>query len=429
MADDKSDNVAVATGKLHRFVLGPRLECSELSGPHFDFDRTFVRPAGIDALGAIAETLRAKPGKKAAIFGHTDTVGDETYNKKLSEQRARVVLAALTHDPAPWEERYQAEHWGTRAVQVMLNAVQPPEDKNPRLAEDGVNGPLTRAAVTRFQERAALDQDGDAGPATRKELFLAYMTRSIDAPIDPGQLIDVGGAKYMGCGEYNPFTERVADDASRRVVVILFSPSVAPSGLPCALGDTGPCQANLRGKDAPPEASDVEDRTPHFRCKVYRGIAERCPSGPGIELMPFRVQLHDEIYTPCGDIEYRLKLPSGSIIHGKTDTNGWLRNAVPKGKQVVVVTYTPPGYDHEISVRVRLTDADPGSDDAMLCHLFNFGFAHDDGTDRGMILRFQAAKQLDLIGALDDPTRDAIREIVDGDDGSMREVLREEDAA
>ena len=121
------DHVKVPSGRLHRFMLSPSSECCELSGPHFDFDRTFIRPEGMAALGQIAETMRGKTGKKGAIFGHTDTVGDETYNKKLSEQRARVVLAAMTHDPAPWEERYQAEHWGTRSVQVMLNAVQPPQ--------------------------------------------------------------------------------------------------------------------------------------------------------------------------------------------------------------------------------------------------------------------------------------------------------------
>lgn len=418
------DHVSVRSGRLHRFVLSPSSECSELSGPHFDFDRTFIRPEGMAALGEIAETMRGKTAKKGAIFGHTDTVGDAAYNKALSEQRARVVLAAMTHDPAPWEERYQAERWGTRTLQVMLNAVQPPEDKSPRLAEDGVSGPLTRAAIERFQGRVGVDPpDGDASAATRKELFLAYMKRSIEEPVDPGQLLDVGGAKYMGCGEYNPFTEGDADDASRRVVVILFSPTVVPSGLPCALGDIGPCQANLRAKDDPPLP---DDKTPHFRCKVYRGIAERCPCGPGAALMPFRVQIHDEIYRPAADTEYRLKLPSNNIVHGKTDAQGWLRNAVPKGKQVVVVTYTPSGQEHEISLRVRLTDAEPSSDDALLCHLFNFGFAHDDGSDRGMILRFQSAKDLELTGELDGATRDAIRAIAEGDDGSMSEELRED---
>ena len=424
MADEKGVKVSASTGRRHHFVLTPRIECSELSGPHFDFDSTFIRPEGMAAIGRIVDTVRSKPSKKAAIFGHTDAVGDEVYNKKLSEARARLVFGVFTHDLDPWEERSQAEHWGPRTLQIMLNAVQ---DGGPdgRLVEDGVVGPRTDAALKQFQTGAGLKPDGDAGPATRRQLFFAYMQTVVVEPLDPGQFIDVGGAKYMGCGEYNPFTAAGADDASRRVVVILFSPEVAPAGLPCALGDTGPCQGQLRDKDAPPPAGD---RTPHFRCKVYRGLAERCPAGPGIELMPFRVQLHDEVYNPCGSVPYRLTLPSGSVVNGKTDANGWLRNAVPKGKSIVTVAYTPEGHDFEVRLRVRLTDAEPGSDDALLCHLYNFGFAHDDGRDRGMLLRFQSASQLETSGVLDDATRDAIRKIVDGGDDSLRDAFKEETA-
>ncbi|MEP7121586.1 MAG: peptidoglycan-binding protein [Byssovorax sp.] len=420
MADDQ-DRVSVATGKLHRFVLGPRVECSELSGPHFEFDRTFIKPAGMDALQPIAETVRGKTGKKAAIFGHTDTVGDEVYNKKLSEERAHLVFASFTHDPDAWEDRYQKEHWGTHAVQVMLNAVQPPEDKSPRLSEDGVLGPKTSGAIKAFQGRSDLDPDGDAGPATRKELFLAYMRHSIPEPLGGDRFLDVGGSKFMGCGEYNPFTEGVADEASRRVVVVLFSPSTEPSGLPCALGDTGPCKGNLRGEDEPPPPDDTR---PHFRCKVYRGISERCPCGPGAELMPIHVQIHDEIYKPCGHLPYRLILPSRSVVCGKTDENGWIVNAVPKGKQKVQIDYASPTTDQPINLRVFVTDADPGSDEAMLCHLRNFGFTHDDDSDVGAILRFQAAKNLERTGEIDDPTREAISEIIKGGDDSLGDVLR-----
>lgn len=423
MGDDvkPEDLVAVATGKTHRFTLGPKVECSELSGPHFDFDRTFIKPAGMDSLASIAETVRQKTGKKAVIFGHTDTVGDETYNKKLSEERARMVFSAFTHDPDPWEDRYQKEHWGTYAVQVMLNAVQPPEDKSPRLAEDGIKGQKTKEAIERFQERKGLEQDGDAGPATRKELFLDYFKRSIPKPLSKDRFIDVGGSKFMGCGEYNPFTEGVADDASRRVVVVLFSPSTEPSGLPCAMGDTGPCKGNLRGKDDPPEPDDTR---PHFRCKVYRGISERCPCGPGAELMPFKVQIHDEIYKPCGDLPYRLILPSHAVVCGKTDPKGWIINAVPKGKQKIQIDYTSPTTEQPIHLRVFVTDAASDSNEAMLCHLRNFGFTHDDDSDAGAILRFQAAKGLERTGELDGDTKAAINDIIQGGDDSLGEVLR-----
>jgi hypothetical protein len=75
--------VAVQAGRTHHFVFSSTVECSELSGPHFDFDRTFIRPDGMDALGSIAGKMLTRTGKKGAIFGHTDTVGDEAYHKKL----------------------------------------------------------------------------------------------------------------------------------------------------------------------------------------------------------------------------------------------------------------------------------------------------------------------------------------------------------
>lgn len=418
---NNDNRVSVASGRAHRFVLGPKVECSELAGPHFDFDRTFIRPDGMSVLGRIAETIRAKQRKKAVIFGHTDTVGDEAYNKKLSEERARLVYASFSHDPAPWEDRYRAEHWGTHAIQVMLNAVQPPADSSPKLMEDGIQGTKTKAAIERFQERSGLAVDGDAGPVTRKELFLAYIKRSIPEPLGAERFIDVGGSKFMGCGEYNPFTEGIADDASRRVVVVLFSPSAEPSGLPCMHGDIRPCQGNLRHKDDSPE---LGDKTPHFRCRVYRAISERCPCERGIVLMPFRIQIHDETYAPSRAIPYRLVLPSGTVVCGKTDDKGWIINVVPKGKQQVQIEYTSSATDQPIVLRVFVTDADLDSDEAMLCHVRNFGFTHDNGSDVGALLRFQAAKGLDRTGELDAATKRAIRKIIQGGDDSLGNVLR-----
>ncbi|HEY8510197.1 MAG TPA: peptidoglycan-binding protein [Steroidobacteraceae bacterium] len=400
----------------HRYVLQAEPDCNELPGPHFDFDCTFVRPEGMSSLTAAAAAIEARPHKKAAVFGHTDTAGDETYNKKLSEQRARIVFAALTHDTQPWEERYKAEHWGPRVIQIMLNKVQPGEP----LAEDGVYGPRTRAAVTQFQRTHGLATDGIAGPITRKALFQAYMRKYVEKPIDPARFLAFGSEKYMGCGEFNPFTEGVADAASRRVVILLFSPTLLRTPLPCAVGSIGPCKGQLRGEKDPPIAGD---KTPHFRCKVYRRISVRCPCGPGVDLMSIRIQLHDEQYRPCGNLEYRLTLASGQVVHGRTDSNGWLRNAVPKKKQVVTVAYTPEGSEQEYSFPVRLTDADPESDDALLCHVFNMGFGRSDDNDRLMLLRFQAQKDLDLTGAPDGPTKEAIRKIIHGADDSMLNEL------
>src|SRR5262249_33437590 len=150
-------------------IVAPLLRCAEVDGPHFEFDRSFVRRAGLEPIGKVAVVL-ALETLRAAVFGHTDTVGAEDYNKRLSERRARAVAAALVHDAQAWEELYQEESWGTLAVQRMLNAVD-----GAGLTEDGLDGPATDAAIEAFQKESGLKADHIAGPDTRRALFLAYM--------------------------------------------------------------------------------------------------------------------------------------------------------------------------------------------------------------------------------------------------------------
>jgi outer membrane protein OmpA-like peptidoglycan-associated protein len=55
---------------------------------HFEFDRYDLTTEATQAI----ETLISKPNLySASIFGHTDQLGSNSYNKKLSEQRANMV--------------------------------------------------------------------------------------------------------------------------------------------------------------------------------------------------------------------------------------------------------------------------------------------------------------------------------------------------
>ncbi len=266
-----------------RVVVSGGGRCLDIEGPHFDFDRSFLRPDGVAAVGEIARTLAADPARRGGIFGHTDTVGTEDYNKLLSERRARAVLAALTHDADAWEALHQDEGWGLKAVQSMLASVLEAEVASGELEPieaDGVDGPRTRAAVEAFQARpdhAPLDVDGVAGPLTRRELYLAYTRRGVPAPVDPAQLLDVGGgARHMGCGEMNPFSIEGRDEQSRRVCALVFDQADAPTDLPCRLGDLGPCRANALGPGEAPEHGAEDPRKVHFRCRVFRKLSMAC---------------------------------------------------------------------------------------------------------------------------------------------------------
>lgn len=60
------------------------LDCYSLPAITFDFDSAFVKPAVVDHLAAVERLIRNHPDSRIMVFGHTDAVGDEMYNKKLS---------------------------------------------------------------------------------------------------------------------------------------------------------------------------------------------------------------------------------------------------------------------------------------------------------------------------------------------------------
>ncbi len=76
------------------FDLGARLdkECRvPLYGVIFDFDKATIRPDSEPVLQRAAALVRARPKARIEVQGHTDNVGSEAYNLKLSGARAEAV--------------------------------------------------------------------------------------------------------------------------------------------------------------------------------------------------------------------------------------------------------------------------------------------------------------------------------------------------
>lgn len=61
----------------------------------FATDSDVLRPAAVDRLRPLAGYLRANPGVRVAIDGHTDSRGTDAHNQDLSERRAQSVREAL----------------------------------------------------------------------------------------------------------------------------------------------------------------------------------------------------------------------------------------------------------------------------------------------------------------------------------------------
>ncbi|ATG46324.1 hypothetical protein CEW89_01320 [Celeribacter ethanolicus] len=67
-----------------------------LDGLFFDFDKATLTAASAPALDVIARYLNAHPDKSFYVVGHTDSKGTLSYNRDLSEARARAVTTSLT---------------------------------------------------------------------------------------------------------------------------------------------------------------------------------------------------------------------------------------------------------------------------------------------------------------------------------------------
>jgi OOP family OmpA-OmpF porin len=62
---------------------------------NFDFDKANIKAEFAPVLDEAAQILKDNPQVSVIIEGHTDSIGSETYNQRLSERRAESVRRYL----------------------------------------------------------------------------------------------------------------------------------------------------------------------------------------------------------------------------------------------------------------------------------------------------------------------------------------------
>lgn len=102
----KNLNDTTAYGNLNIPALGPNQFYSEpfkvniqyepartftLDNVHFDFGKSTIRPESYPELQELVDYLKSKEEVKVEIAGHTDNVGKDADNLKLSQQRAEAI--------------------------------------------------------------------------------------------------------------------------------------------------------------------------------------------------------------------------------------------------------------------------------------------------------------------------------------------------
>jgi outer membrane protein OmpA-like peptidoglycan-associated protein len=67
----------------------------------FDFNKAILKPEAKSQLARVLQALKEQPGLQTHIVGHTDSIGSDAYNMKLSQRRAEAVAQYLVQNGVP----------------------------------------------------------------------------------------------------------------------------------------------------------------------------------------------------------------------------------------------------------------------------------------------------------------------------------------
>jgi outer membrane protein OmpA-like peptidoglycan-associated protein len=101
----------------------------------FDFGKYNLKESAKDALDQIVQLLQAYPSNPLRIAGHTDNVGSNAYNQKLSERRARAVADYLLQHSSISKTRLSVVGYGKRRP-IASNATEEGRQLNRRVEID-----------------------------------------------------------------------------------------------------------------------------------------------------------------------------------------------------------------------------------------------------------------------------------------------------
>ena len=94
---------------------------------YFETGKAVILEKSFGILNSVAEVLRAYPKVRIEIAGHTDSVGSDKANMRLSQNRANSVRAHLIEKEGIEGERLESKGYGE--TQKIVDPEKTPEDK------------------------------------------------------------------------------------------------------------------------------------------------------------------------------------------------------------------------------------------------------------------------------------------------------------
>jgi outer membrane protein OmpA-like peptidoglycan-associated protein len=118
----------------------------------FDFNKYTLKPGAREKLARVSGIILAHPGLKIEVEGHTDNVGSDGYNQRLSEQRANSVREYLASQSVP-SQMISSRGFG-EAQPVATNDTAEGRQRNRRV-ELVVSGDIIGTDVSRMRIETA----------------------------------------------------------------------------------------------------------------------------------------------------------------------------------------------------------------------------------------------------------------------------------
>lgn len=128
----------VAGGDVYYTPLVANPQGGETLVLYFEFDEDGLTDRSARQLQIVASILRTDTNKKITISGHTDALGSDAYNDRLSGQRAFTVGGYLADA-------------GVAKDQIITVAKGKSQPRRPNMFEDGTDSPLGRRANRRTE--------------------------------------------------------------------------------------------------------------------------------------------------------------------------------------------------------------------------------------------------------------------------------------
>lgn len=191
---------------------------------NFETARSFLQPSFIKTLQKISIKLEREESSRLRLVGHTDTVGNSSYNQNLSVRRVHSIYAFITNDVNKWNEIRKIEGWSYKEAKYMLSSLA---EKNSKYKPGPLSNKRNTAfvnAITAFKRNRGISTRADLDASTWTQLITEYMSGSRDVDISASSFV---ANPLIGRGESDlkeDTGQNVNSEANRRVTFEILSP-------------------------------------------------------------------------------------------------------------------------------------------------------------------------------------------------------------